>query len=133
MQQNFARVAPPTRRNFVKYNGKDSVDFSDDEFLEVPYKHLTENKREYVLSKQLLRSGTSIGANVTEAKRGQSRADLVSKMAIALKEADETAYWLRLLYETQYLTNAEYESMSRDASELIALLVAICKTSNATN
>lgn len=94
------------------------------------YKHLTENKREYILSKQFLRSGTSIGANVSEAKRGQSKADFASKMAIALKEANETEYWIRLLYTTQYLNEAEYESMSRDVNELIALLVAIIKTAN---
>ena len=94
------------------------------------YKHLTENKREFVLSKQFIRSGTSIGANVSEAERGQSKADFVSKMSIALKEANETEYWLRLLYAGEYLNEAEYESMSRDVNELISLLVAICKTAN---
>ena len=97
------------------------------------YKHLTENKREYVLSKQFLRSGTSIGANVSEATRGQSKADFAAKMAIALKEANETEYWIRLLYASQYLNQAEYESMSRDINELIALLVAICKTATRNN
>ena len=94
------------------------------------YKYLTETKHEYIMSKQFLRSSTSIGANVAEAKRGQSRADFASKMSIALKEANETEYWIRLLHASQYLTNAEYESMSRDLDELIALLVAICKTAN---
>lgn len=94
------------------------------------YKHLTENKKEYVLSKQLLRSGTSIGANVSEAERGQSKADFVSKMSIALKEANETDYWLRLLYAGEYLSQAEFESMSRDVNELISILVSICKTAN---
>ena len=92
------------------------------------YKHLTENKREYIISKQFIRSGTSIGANVSEAERGQSKADFASKMAIALKEANESEYWLRLLYATQYLNDAEYESMHTDVTELIALLTAICKT-----
>ena len=94
------------------------------------YKHLTENKKEYVLSKQLLRSGTSIGANVSEGERGQSKADFVSKMSIALKEANETDYWLRLLYAGEYLNQVEFESMSRDVNELISILVSICKTAN---
>ena len=94
------------------------------------YKHLTENKREYILSKQLLRSGTSIGANVSEAQRGQSKPDFVSKMSIALKEANESEYWLRLLYASEYLNEAEFTSMSRDVNELISLLVAICKSAN---
>ena len=64
------------------------------------YQFLTEDKKEYVLSKQILRSGTGIGANCREASRAQSKADFISKMSIALKEADETAYWLELLYET---------------------------------
>ena len=92
------------------------------------YKHLTENKNEYVVSKQLVRSGTSIGANVSEAERGQSRADFVSKMSIALKEANETQYWLRLLNATDYLSKTEYESISSDLNEIISLLVSICKT-----
>jgi len=93
------------------------------------YNHLTENKREYVISKQFLRSGTSIGANVAEAERGQSKADFVAKMSIALKEANETDYWIRLLYASDYLNQAEFESISADANELISLLVSICKTS----
>ena len=76
------------------------------------YNHLTENKREYVISKQFLRSGTSIGANVAEAERGQSKADFVAKMSIALKEANETDYWIRLLYASDYLNQAEFESIS---------------------
>jgi len=94
------------------------------------YRHLTENKREYILSKQFLRSGTSIGANVSEAERGQSKPDFISKMSIALKEANETEYWLRLLYASEYLNEAEFTSMSRDVNELISLLVAICKSSS---
>lgn len=92
------------------------------------YQYLTTEKREFVLSKQLLRSGTSIGANCREALRAQSRADFVSKMNIALKEADETAYWLELLTETDYLTDSQFQSLHRDAEELTRLLVSIIKT-----
>ena len=92
------------------------------------YKHITNNKKEYILSKQLLRSGTSIGANVTEAQRGQSKADFTAKMAIALKEAYETEYWLRLLYKTEYMNAIEYDSIHKDIEEIICLLISICKT-----
>lgn len=67
------------------------------------YKYLTNEQKEYVLSKQLLRCGTNIGANISEAQRAQSKADFISKMSIALKEANETLYWLKLLYKTDYL------------------------------
>ena len=88
------------------------------------YKYLTEQKKEYVLSKQLLRCGTSIGANVTEA---QSKPDVLSKMSIALKEAYEVDYLLRLLYTTEYVEEKIYKSMRDDNEELISLLIAICK------
>ena len=94
------------------------------------YKHITSNKKEYILSKQLLRSGTSIGANVTEAQRGQSKADFTAKMAIALKEAYETEYWLRLLYKTEYMNGNEYDSIHKDIEEIISLLISICKTAS---
>ncbi len=94
------------------------------------YKYLCTEKQEYVLSKQLLRSGTSIGANVSEAQRGQSKPDFVSKMNIALKEANETEYWLRLLYETDYLDENQFESLYKDVDEIISLLISICKTTN---
>ena len=94
------------------------------------YKHLTEEKKEYVLSKQLLRSGTSIGANVTEAQKGQSKADFNTKMNIALKESNESEYWIRLLYRTDYLTQEEFNSMEKDIKEIIAILVSICKKTN---
>jgi len=74
------------------------------------YKYLCANKNEYVMSKQLLRSGTSIGANIAESKNAQSRADFISKLNIALKEATETKYWIRLLYATEYFIDAEYQS-----------------------
>lgn len=80
------------------------------------------------MSKQLLRCGTSIGANVHEGRRAQSRADFLAKMSIALKEANETHYWLRLLYRTDYLTKTEFQSMETDVDELLRILTAICKT-----
>ena len=91
-------------------------------------KLVTEERKEYILSKQLLRSGTSIGANISEAVKGQSKADFYAKMGIALKEANETYYWLRLLHETDFLTDREFTSMESDIRELISLLVSICKT-----
>jgi len=91
------------------------------------YKHLTENKKEFVLSKQLLKCGTSIGANVSEAQKAQSEADFISKLYIALKEAYETQYWLKLLYKTDYLTESEFQSIEKDATELVAMLTAITK------
>ena len=94
------------------------------------YKHLTENKKEFVLSKQILRSGTSIGANVSEAEKGQSKSDFNAKMNIALKEANETEYWLRLLYETDYISEKEFNSIGPEVKEIIAILVAICKKTN---
>ena len=92
------------------------------------YCHLSENKREFVLSRQLLRSGTSIGANTREAMRGQSKPDFYSKLNIALKEADETAYWLELLYESNYIDAEQYNSIYTDCNELISILVSITKT-----
>ena len=88
------------------------------------------DKNEYILSKQLLRSGTSIGANTREAMRGQSKADFYSKLNIALKEADETAYWLELLFETDYISQAQFNSIYRDCEEIISLLVSITKKQN---
>ena len=93
-------------------------------------KYLRKEHSEYVLSKQILRSGTSVGANVAEAQRGQSKADFVSKMSIALKEANEAHYWLKLLYRTEYISQTQYESMCSDVSELIKILTAICKTAS---
>ena len=92
------------------------------------YKHLNETKREFVLSKQLLRSGTSIGANVAEAEQAQSSPDFVSKMGIALKEASETKYWIKLLASTNYLTEAETDSILNDCVEIEKILVSIIKT-----
>jgi four helix bundle protein len=93
-------------------------------------KYLVEQQKEYVLSKQLLRSGTSIGANVFEAQRGQTKADFTAKMCIALKEANETDYWLKLLHRTEYLTEAQYTSIYEDMQEILGILTAICRTTN---
>ena len=92
-------------------------------------RHLREAFHEHDMSRQLLRSGTSIGANVAEAEHAQSRADFISKMNIGLKEAAETDYWLRLLAETGYLKKNEYLSIIADCKELESLLAAIVKTS----
>ena len=91
-------------------------------------KYLCSEKKEYVLSDQLLRSGTSIGANIREATRAQTDADFYLKLTIALKEADESAYWLELLYESGRLNKKQYESIYSDCNELIKMLVAITKT-----
>ena len=95
--------------------------------------HLTEDKKEKVLSRQVLRSGTSIGANVKEAVRGQSTADFLSKMQIALKEASETEYWLELLAETDYLSEKAADSVLNDCRELIRLITAIVRTTKENN
>ena len=92
------------------------------------YKFLCDEEKEYVLSKQILRSGTSIGANVKEAIRGQSKADFYAKMNIALKEASETEYWLELLHETNYLTERQFQSIYPDCQELLKILISITKT-----
>lgn len=86
------------------------------------YKYLVEEKKEYVLSKQFLRSGTSIGANAEEAVGGQSRPDFVSKLSIAYKEARETKYWIRLLQATNYLEEAQAKSLLDDVEELLKII-----------
>ena len=91
-------------------------------------KHLRSTKKEYTLSKQLLRSGTSIGANVAEAQQAQSRTDFTSKLNIAPQEAVETSFWLRLLQATDYLNQTEFQSIFSDCTELEKLLTAIIKT-----
>lgn len=95
------------------------------------YQHLSVTKKEFVLSKQILRCGTSIGANVEEALGGQFRPDFISKMSIAYKEARETCYWLRLLKDTEYLTQTEFDSIHADAEELCRLIASIQKSSKA--
>lgn len=92
-------------------------------------KHLRSSKKEYILSKQLLRAGTSIGANVAEAQQAQSKADFISKFNIALKEATETKYWLKLLHATEYLSDFEFHSIIADCVEVEKILVSIVKSS----
>ena len=92
------------------------------------YKVLVERK-EFVLSKQVLRSGTSIGANVRESEHAQSKADFIHKLSISLKEANETEYWLDLLYETKYITQTEFEDIKPKITELLKLLTSIINTS----
>jgi four helix bundle protein len=91
------------------------------------YRYLCDEKKEYVLAKQLLRSGTSIGANVRESKNAQSDADFINKLSIALKEADETQYWLELLQMSEIITSDEFCEINNDVKELIAMLTTIVK------
>ena len=90
--------------------------------------YLKNTKQEKVMSKQILRSGTSIGANCTEAQNAQSKADFINKLSIALKEADETKYWLHLLKEGNFITDEMFNSTMADIKEICALLVTIIKT-----
>lgn len=92
------------------------------------YKYLCEEKKEYILSKQLLRSGTSIGANIAESQYGQTTMDFASKLSIAQKEAGETEFWLKLLGDEDYITETQAESMLNDCRELIKLLQSITRT-----
>ena len=93
------------------------------------YKYLSKEHNEYVLSKQVLRSGTAIGALIREAKFAQSKADFISKMSIALKEANETHYWIDLLHDTEYINNNMYLNIEKDINEIVSLLVSIVKSS----
>ena len=86
------------------------------------YKYLGEDKKEFVLSKQMLRSGTSVGANNREAQNAESKLDFIHKLAISQKECDETLYWLELLCKSEYLTDIEYQSMSNDAEEILKII-----------
>ena len=97
------------------------------------YKHLSQEKKEFVLSKQLLRSGTSIGANVEEAIGGQSRKDFFAKLTIAYKEARESHYWIRLLKDTDFLTEKESESLLADIEEILKIIGSIQKTVRNSN
>ena len=92
-------------------------------------KYLQSDQKEYILSKQILRSGTSIGANVAEAQQAQSKPDFISKLSIALKEAAETDYWLRLLFATNYINQTQFDSMITDCDEIESILVSIVKNS----
>jgi four helix bundle protein len=97
------------------------------------YKFLTQEKKEYVLSKQVLRSGTAIGALISEAEFAQSKADFINKMYVSLKEANETRYWLRLLHQSEYITNEMFNSILPDIETLIRLLVSSTKTAKQNN
>lgn len=92
------------------------------------YKHLSQDKKEFVLSKQMLRSGTAIGALIKEAEHAQSKADFLNKMNVALKEANETEYWLMLMKDTEYLSETEFQSIKNDCLELLKLLISIVKS-----
>ncbi len=96
------------------------------------YKYLVTEKKEYVLSKQLLRSGTAIGALIKEGEHAQSKADFLNKMNIALKEANETEYWIELLRDSEYLSTSESLSILDDTSELIKILISIVKSTKAS-
>lgn len=92
------------------------------------YQFLVEDKKEYILSKQLLRSGTSVGAMVRESEFAETKKDFIHKMAIAQKEINESIYWLELLKETNYLSFKQFESVNNDAIEIIKLITSIIKT-----
>ena len=95
------------------------------------YQYLCNEKKEFILSKQLLRSGTSVGAMIREAEHAESKPDFKHKMGIAQKEINETIYWLELLKETGYLTTEQFESINIDAIEIIKLITSILKTTKA--
>ena len=92
------------------------------------YKYLCEEKREYVLAKQVLKSGTSIGANIRESRNAQSKADFMNKLNVALKEADETQYWFEVMEKSEMINPEDIEILNKDLSELIAILVSSIKT-----
>ena len=93
------------------------------------YQYLSEQKKEFVLSKQLLRSGTSIGANIREADQAESKADFIHKLSISLKEANESEYWIELLYKSGYMEETHFISIQTDLKELLKLLTSIIKSS----
>ena len=97
------------------------------------YKYLNDVKKEFVISKQILRSGTSIGANISESVYAQSRQDFISKLSISLNEASETKYWLEILYETDFIDDTQFESLSDDNSKLIGTLVNIINSTKKNN
>ncbi len=97
------------------------------------YTYLSETKKEYVLSKQLLRSGTAVGALIREAQNAESKADFIHKLGIAQKECDETLYWIELLKETEFITKLEFESLSFDCAELLKMIRSSIITSKKNN
>ena len=106
---------------------KKTEDFSD-RIIRL-YQYLIDKKKEKIISKQIIRSGTSIGANAAEGKYAQSRMDFISKLSIALKEANETSYWLNRLYKGGYITEEQYRSITDDNDSIIRILTKIIKTS----
>ena len=125
--ENLGSLRSDLYFSYGKHHRKKSFDFA----IRIVrlYRYLCEKKKEFVLSKQLLRSGTSIGANVAEAQQAQSKADFVSKISIALKETTETKYWLRLLNATDYLSDVEIETLLADCVEIEKILTSIIKSS----
>ncbi len=121
----------------MKENEKENMILNDSKSFAIRiiklYNYLKEIKQEFVLSKQLLRCGTSIGANVRESIYGQSKSDFISKLSIALKEANETGYWLELLHETNYLDNKQFESIYDDCEKIKASLINIINTTKKNN
>jgi len=97
------------------------------------HKYLCENKKEFVLSKQILRCGTSVGANIRESEHSQSKSDFIHKMSIAQKEINETMYWLELMQETELISKQEFESIYNDSLEIIKLLTSSIKTAKNKN
>jgi len=97
------------------------------------YKHLCEEKKEFVLSKQILRSGTSVGAMIREAEHSESIADFIHKLSIAQKEINETIYWLELLIKTEYISDKEFESINGDAVEIIKMITSSIKTTKSNH
>ena len=93
------------------------------------YQYLIDSKKEFVLSKQLLKSGTSIGAMIRESEHAESKSDFIHKLSIALKEANETEYWVQLLHKSSYISEKEFNSINSDLTELLKLLTSIIKTS----
>ncbi len=96
------------------------------------YQYLTDTKKEYVISKQVLRCGTSVGSNIREAIRAQSKPDFYTKLYMSLKEAEESLYWLELLYESGYIEKIHFDSIYADAEEIVKILVAITKNQGKT-
>ncbi len=97
------------------------------------YKYLVTDKKEFVLSKQLLRSGTAVGALIREAQNAESKADFIHKLAIAQKECDESIYWIELLFQTEYLSSAEYENINNDALEILKMIRSAVITTKTKN
>ncbi|MCX6251546.1 MAG: four helix bundle protein [Bacteroidetes bacterium] len=96
------------------------------------YKFLTQEKKEFVLSKQLMRSGTSVGAMIREAEHSESKPDFIHKMSIAQKEINETIYWLELLFATEFISNDSFQSLNIDATEIIKLITSSIKTAKSS-